>query len=425
MRHSLSTTAASISVSASASARASAPASASAPPPATAYVYGQRWFSNGRLPSQHSQQRGQSGGSGSGNGQQGDYGSKCVCRLCRLSSAPLSPRSHPTLTPLSPRSPTLSHPSLTPLSPRSHPLLTPSHPALTPLSSSPHHQILEFTPRDIIGAALFIAGSAFTCKLGMWQLDRREQKQAMIDHRTSRLEAAPVSLVDLLASVKDTQCHDTSSSSSSSSSGGDGAADNTSILQFRKVLARGTPLYHLQCTLGPRGAPPDTPPALAPTPAGYYILTPFVLENGVQVLLNRGWISGSDAPARIDTPQEIPEEDGLCSVAAVLGKSETKPQFLSESDESKRSRKLIFMDIDRIARTVPGFDPQSPPMILDVVDGNTDSPKLVRKDISQYITFNTMPEMHMIYAGTWFTLSAAILVLLGYRVRRIRLKRIF
>ncbi len=39
----------------------------------------------------------------------------------------------------------------------------------------------------------------------------------------------------------------------------------------------------------------------------------------------------------------------------------------------------------------------------------------MRKVPEQYIEFNIMPQMHMVYAGTWYSLAVAILGLAYFR----------
>lgn len=124
--------------------------------------------------------------------------------------------------------------------------------------------------------------------LGMWQLDRADQKlrlQAEYDRR--QLEPA-VRLQSVL--------------------------ENPEALRFRRVIARGRYEPEHQILIDNR---------VHQGQAGYHVLTPLRLEDGsVRVLVNRGWVpvgrDRSELPI-IDAPQGTVEVTGLAAVPQTQG----------------------------------------------------------------------------------------------------------
>src|SRR5918999_6369661 len=93
-------------------------------------------------------------------------------------------------------------------------------------------------------------------RLGFWQLERAQQKQALRATVQSRTELPPLVLHDLLFNHKE--------------------------LRFRKVLARGTFDPEQQILLDNRTYQGR---------AGYHVVTPLRLSaSGIRVLVNRGWV---------------------------------------------------------------------------------------------------------------------------------------
>ena len=98
------------------------------------------------------------------------------------------------------------------------------------------------------GVVLFVA-------LGLWQLDRAGYKQAIVDRFEARLGAEYQSFTRV---------------------------SDWGLVEYRRVILRGR--YENQQTL-------LLDNQLSRGRAGYHVLTPFVLETGEFILVNRGWVA--------------------------------------------------------------------------------------------------------------------------------------
>jgi surfeit locus 1 family protein len=119
------------------------------------------------------------------------------------------------------------------------------------------------SPRSWIPLALAAIGVAYTCvELGLWQLDRLEQRRA----RNATIEAgfrAPAMSADSVATTPGT------------------------AQRFRRVVANGRWNYGRETVVAGRtrnGSP------------GVHIVTPMTLADGrTEILVNRGWVYSPDA----------------------------------------------------------------------------------------------------------------------------------
>ena len=91
--------------------------------------------------------------------------------------------------------------------------------------------------------------------LGVWQVQRLQWKEGLIAERTERLTAAPMALPGPDADVADTE--------------------------YRHVSLRGEFLHDKEMLLGARSLNDNT---------GYHVVTPFRLADNRVVLVDRGWI---------------------------------------------------------------------------------------------------------------------------------------
>jgi surfeit locus 1 family protein len=153
--------------------------------------------------------------------------------------------------------------------------------------------------------ALIVAGVCI--RLGLWQLDRLEQRRARNEVIAERMRAAPV-LVGALP-------HD------------------TSRIRYRRVLVSGTFDFEHQLVVTGR--------ARAGSP-GVYLLTPLRLDGGA-VLVNRGWVYSPDA-ASVDLARwREPEDVSLEGYVEPLG---VLPGTAARAGSSERVRALDAALID-------------------------------------------------------------------------------
>jgi cytochrome oxidase assembly protein ShyY1 len=99
-----------------------------------------------------------------------------------------------------------------------------------------------------LGMVLFGIPVAITFSLGVWQSQRLKWKLALIDDVNRNMKSTPLTAAELLA-------------------------DDEHKYQYRPVALRGRFLHDLELQLGPRA------PVQPGGSAGFFVLTPFQLEN--------------------------------------------------------------------------------------------------------------------------------------------------
>jgi surfeit locus 1 family protein len=211
--------------------------------------------------------------------------------------------------------------------------------------------------------------AAFVCvRLGLWQLDRRSERQAHNDSVRANAEAAPTPLPQLGLLVDS--------------------------LRFRRVVMHGRWDYHHEIALTGRsrnGSP------------GVHILTPLV-PNGIDhaVLVNRGWVYAPDA-ASIDFDRWR-EGDNATFVGYV--QLFPDPEADPRDPRSTRSpRAWHRLDTAALARTLPyALEPYYVVALPDSgVPPASDRP--ARLDLPQ---LGSGP--HLSYAIQWFSFGTIALV---------------
>jgi cytochrome oxidase assembly protein ShyY1 len=125
-------------------------------------------------------------------------------------------------------------------------------------------------------AALVVVVAGVCIRLGMWQFDRLDQRQADNERIESNLAADPAPVDSVVAS------------------GGSVADDD----EYRRVTATGTydPEHQIVVTQQTRDIGP-----------GVDILTPLVQADGTAVLVDRGWLATS-ASSEVPDPPPVPTE---------------------------------------------------------------------------------------------------------------------
>lgn len=231
-----------------------------------------------------------------------------------------------------------------------------------------------FSRKWILTTLIVFAGTALCARLGIWQLDRLDQRRMANAHFESvrampTLELAGATTEDLTAQ------------------------------EYRAVTARGVYDFEHQVALRNR----DHDGVL-----GYHLLTPLVLGDGTAVLVERGFIpaEGNAAPAdwrKYDQPGEV-------AVSGILHLGQTEPGFGAAADPALASGQTrldfwIIVNLDRIAEQLPY--PLLPVFIQPDMDPNDDEPP-----IAYQYQYEVTEGPHLGYAGQWFTFAA--LLFFGY-----------
>jgi surfeit locus 1 family protein len=200
--------------------------------------------------------------------------------------------------------------------------------------------------------------------LGTWQVERLHWKEGLIAERQAGLHAAPVALPSSLAAAR--------------------------ALQFHPVRAEGTFLNANELDVNAQsrdGAP------------GFHIVTPLMLGDGTSLLVDRGFVpSDRRAPAS----RAAGELQGKVTVVGLLRLPEAKGWFTPDNDAARNS--WFTIDIPAMAKAA-GLAHVLP----FYIDADATSVPGGWPKGGQTIT--ALPNHHLQYAITWYSLAAALVVI--------------
>jgi surfeit locus 1 family protein len=237
-----------------------------------------------------------------------------------------------------------------------------------------------FSRRWILTTLLVFAGAALCIRLGIWQLDRLQQRRAFNAHYLQVRAEEPLDLNTALPQ------------------------DLTSF-EYRDARVRGR--YDFDHQVGLRNQ-------YNGNEYGYHLLTPLLLADNVAVLVDRGWIPAGEDSGPSSWRQY--DEAGEVTVTGILRLGETKPELGGVPDPTLTPGQTQLhlwnvVNLDRIALQVPY---RLLPVYLQ--------PDPDTSDITPPIPFQPEIEIsegpHLGYAGQWFTFAA--LLLFGYPVFYLR-----
>jgi surfeit locus 1 family protein len=229
-------------------------------------------------------------------------------------------------------------------------------------------------PKWIAATIGVVALAAVFVGLGIWQLDRLAQRQAMNELGEERMSQEAIHLQLALEEA-----------------GGD-----VESLQYRKVYVTGVfdrreeVLIRSQVELGQ---------------AGFHVITPLVTDEGWAVLVNRGWV-----PLYMDNPPvEIAPQPGRHRVEGWLQHTQTRPA-LGPEDAAGDLQTFNRVDIGRIGEQTP-YDLAA---VYVVATGEEGSELPVTVDPPDF----TNEGPHLAYAIQWFGFAAVTLVGFYFLIRR-------
>ena len=167
------------------------------------------------------------------------------------------------------------------------------------------------TPRWLAVHLIIIIVAGVFVRLGIWQLDRLEERRTSNAAIAERTEIAPVDLSDLLENVA------------------------VSDREYRRVVVAGTFDVDGEVLIRSRTHNGE---------AGFHVVTPLVLNDGSAVLVNRGWV-----PLDLDTPPVSPALPPVGPVEAIGTVRESQPApALGPRDPSEgKLQRLYWIDIPR------------------------------------------------------------------------------
>ncbi|CAN0902237.1 Surfeit locus protein 1 [Linum grandiflorum] len=283
---------------------------------------------------------------------------------------------------------------------------------------------------------LFLPG-AMTFGLGSWQIVRREEKIKVLEHRQKRLALEPVKLND--PSPLDKQHH---------------------ALEFRRVSCKGVYDEDRSIYVGPRSRSIS-----GVTENGFYVITPLMPVPGnpesakSPILVNRGWVPRIWKERSFEAssnPKQLPQPDPSTPTAQETETSGSRWRFWSKKQQQPQTTEEKHSSINPVevvgvirgsenpSAFVPANDPSSGqwfyvdvPAIAaacglpeDTIyvedvheDVNPSCPYPVPKDVSTLIRSSVMPQDHLNYTLTWYSLSAAVTFMAFKRLKQKQTRR--
>jgi surfeit locus 1 family protein len=239
-----------------------------------------------------------------------------------------------------------------------------------------------FSRKWLLLTLLVLVGSGVCVRLGIWQLDRLEQRRAFNAHIEAMWAEEPLTLT------------------------GQPTQDLTGM-EYRAVQVSGMYDFDEQIALRNR---------YYQNQYGYNLLTPLLLDDGSAVLVDRGWIpaDGNDSPAdwrKYDQP-------GRVTLQGEIRLGQTKPDLGGVPDPTlvPGQTRLDFWNIVNLER----IQSQVSYPLLDVfIQPDPDA-----QDTEPPIPFQPEIELtegpHFGYALQWFTYAAILVFGYPFYLRRQR-----
>ncbi|WP_375449758.1 SURF1 family protein [uncultured Devosia sp.] len=248
-------------------------------------------------------------------------------------------------------------------------------------SPAPPHRLSAALRWSFI--ALMLALTVACVFLGMWQLQRLAEKEALIAAVAERLHLPPVPLPP--------QAQWTGL--------------DLDLLNFAPVSLTGT-FRHDQAVTVFTSLVDARGPASGP---GYWVVTPFVLAGGGTVFVNRGFVPENLQEAALNDPGG---PQGRVTITGLLRPAEHAGWFVPEADTSNRIEWV--RDPARLANLV---DPALAPFAPFYVDQAAGPGATLPQGGETVVEF---PNNHFGYALTWFGFAIIAPVMLGFWLWRQR-----
>ena len=219
---------------------------------------------------------------------------------------------------------------------------------------------------------LVILGAALCIRLGIWQLDRLDQRRTFNAHVESMWAAPTITIPDELMDF------------------------SFETMEYRSIQAQGEYDYDSQVALRNQ---------YMEDLYGYHLLTPLVIGEGIAVIIDRGWIpaEGNDNPDDWDIYDSV---DGIVNLAGIIRQGQEKPDIGGRPDPTlgPNQSSLNFwnnVNLDRIADQMP-YKLLNIYIQIDPIEGQENPPIPYQPEIE----LSEGP--HLGYAGQWFTFAAIL-----------------
>ncbi len=241
--------------------------------------------------------------------------------------------------------------------------------------------LLMFSRRWLLATVLVVIGVLINIRLGIWQLDRLEQRRAFNSRVLAQIDQPVLELI------------------------GDNLDQDLASMEYREVIVSG--IYDLENEVALRNQVFGSRP-------GVHLLTPLRITGSDRVVLvNRGWvpIENGDFESWASYP-----DPGQITVQGMIRASQDSPDYGGRHDPIPAAGEAplqawYFANLDGISRQLPY--PILPVYIQQAGDpSHTELP------------FSTQPELdlsegpHQGYAIQWFTFAAILGIGYPFFIRR-------
>lgn len=248
-----------------------------------------------------------------------------------------------------------------------------------------------FSRRWLLATVLVIIGVAVNIRLGIWQLDRLEQRRAFNTQVLSQINQPVLQL-------NDTVLQDRS------------MIENLAKMEYRSVTVSGVYDYEHEVALRNQAVGNQI---------GVHLLTPLRISSSDQVVLvNRGWVPIDDFDYG---GWEEYEQPGLVEVQGMIRASQSKPDYGRRSDSipgpgEDPLRVWYFANVEGIALQVPySLLPVYIQQAPDPTWTGLPQPTLPDLEITE--------GPHLSYAMQWFSFAAILGIGYPFFIRRQERKR--
>jgi surfeit locus 1 family protein len=230
--------------------------------------------------------------------------------------------------------------------------------------------------KTIVFVVVMLALAVVCAWLGTWQLQRLAEKEALIATVDEKLGAAPIAVP----------------------ASGTWPELDVDALNFQPVSLTGSFRYSQTVTVFASLTNPRGPIG----GVGYWVVTPFVLQGGGTVFVNRGFVPEDVQEAAVTDGDP---SDTVVTISGVLRPAE-KASFITPAADTSNRVEWV-RDPERLAQLV---DPTLAPFAPFYVDLPAGAPGELPQGGETVIEF---PNNHLGYAYTWFGFAIVAVAMLG------------